>query len=135
LKGTPLKENISLDSVCQAGDFKLFSENEPKPTSKTESAETIYTEYPRRESKPAAIKAILKALKTNSPDFLLERTQAYAAAIGWKDRQFIPHPATWFNNERFNDNPQEWEQPNKSANQPTRPPVNTGPRTANIEYV
>lgn len=76
-----------------------------------DQTEAIYQAYPRREKKPNALKAIRKAMLTHSPDYLLERTQAYAAAIGWQERQFIPHPATWFNAEQFNDNPEDWKSP------------------------
>lgn len=76
-----------------------------------DQAEAIYQAYPRREKKPDALKAIRKAMSSHAPDFLLERTQAYAAAIGWQERKFIPHPATWFNAEQFNDDPEEWKSP------------------------
>lgn len=95
----------------------LSPEGEDRPrklkNSKAEQdqAEAIYLAYPRREKKPIALKAIRKAMLTHSPDFLLERAQAYAAAIGWQERQFIPHPATWFNSEQFNDNPEDWKSP------------------------
>ena len=71
----------------------------------------IYQAYPRKEARPAALKAIRKAIAKKPADELLEVTQAYAAAIvAWPedDRKFVPHPATWFNQERFNDDPQTW---------------------------
>lgn len=74
-------------------------------------AEAIYQRYPRKEGKSDALKAITKAMKRHDPKFLLERTETYAAAIAWKERQFIPHPATWFNGERFNDDPEAWKEP------------------------
>jgi hypothetical protein len=85
-------------------------------------AELIYQVYPRKAAKKNGIKAILKAMKENNPDFLLERTKAYASAIGWKERRFIPHPATWFNGESFNDDPDEWKQPvtNGAKPKPTK---------------
>lgn len=76
-------------------------------------AESIYSEYPRKEAKKKAIAAILSAMKSNAPDFILERTKAYASAIYWKEPQFIPLPATWFNQERFNDPPEAWNPPTK----------------------
>lgn len=76
-----------------------------------ELAESICQEYPRKVAKIDALKAIIKAMKENDPAFLLERTKAYAAAIVWKEKQFIPHPATWFNKGFFNDDPEEWKQP------------------------
>jgi DNA-binding MarR family transcriptional regulator len=123
-EGTPskvpqVKVPNSIGDSQQDG-FNLSNEEKPLPTGKNQLAETIYSEYPRKESKPAAIKAILKAFKTYPPEHLLERTKAYAAAIAWKEKQFIPHPATWFNNERFEDDPIGWEQPNKTTNQQPR---------------
>lgn len=74
-------------------------------------AESIYREYPRKVSKKPALKAIKIALKKNTGDFLLEKTKTFAEMISWKESQFIPHPATWFGQERFNDDPSDWEQP------------------------
>jgi len=73
-------------------------------------AESIYNEYPRKVGKSAAIKAILKALKYETHETLITAVQAYCKAIERKDRQFIPHPATWFSQGRYNDDPAEWEE-------------------------
>lgn len=74
--------------------------------------EPIYQAYPRKIGKGAALKAISKALdRGHSQQLLVERAQAYAAATAtWpaEDRQFIPHPATWFSQDRFLDDPSEW---------------------------
>jgi hypothetical protein len=77
---------------------------------KKETAEAIYQEYPRKVAKKPGIKAIEKALKTNTAPFLIERTKMFAADVKGKDKQFIPHSATWFNEERFNDDPEESKQ-------------------------
>jgi len=109
----------------------------PMKTSQQELAALIYQEYPRKAAKENALKAILKAMKGNDPDFLLERTKAYAASIGWKDKQFIPYPASWFNSGSFKDDPEEWKQPAQKLTNRTNPPatVNTGRRAATIEEV
>ena len=72
-------------------------------------AEVIYAEYPRNVGKPDAILKIISALK-KTKDFgkLLSRTKQYAQVTVNKEKKFIPHPATWFNQERYNDNPDEW---------------------------
>jgi hypothetical protein len=70
----------------------------------------IYQAYPRRVGKTAALKAIAKAAK-NCPD-LLAKTTAYAAAVSqWSqnERQYIPHPSTWFNRGSFDDDPETWQ--------------------------
>ena len=69
--------------------------------------EEIYNLYPRKIAKPEALKSITKALKNNSVDFLKEKTKAYAESVKDKDPKFIPHPSTWFNQERYNDEIEE----------------------------
>jgi hypothetical protein len=68
--------------------------------------------------KQAALKAIAKVPSKwrdggfKMRAYLLERTQAYAAAVAkWPaaDKQFIPHPATWFNRGSYDDDPKEWQ--------------------------
>lgn len=95
------------------------------------TAEDVYAAYPRKVGRGAAIKAIQKAAKIIGPKatsmtrfcpyaVLLERTQAFAkATASWPeaDRHFICHPATWFNQERYNDDPKEWERGTAPASQ------------------
>jgi hypothetical protein len=66
-------------------------------------AEAIYAAYPRHIAKPTAIKAILKAL-AKRPTLLADVT-AYAERCrgNGQEPQFIPHPATWMNQERWGD--------------------------------
>lgn len=74
--------------------------------------EDIYKAYPRKVGKQAALKAIAKAAKARPIADLLAITQTYAAAVAqWPaaDKQFIPHPATWFNQARFDDDQKEWQ--------------------------
>jgi hypothetical protein len=80
--------------------------------------ERIYAVYPRKEKKPNAIRAIQKAIRNGiKPETLLHLTELYAAAVArWGDsrytaegRDIVPHPASWFNAEQFNDDPANWE--------------------------
>ncbi len=73
-----------------------------------ESPELIYAEYPRKVARKDALRAISKALASVEFKDLLAKTQAYARAVAGMDPQYIPHPATWFNRESYNDNPLEW---------------------------
>ncbi len=74
--------------------------------------ELIYSFYPRKIAKEPAFRAITKALK-KYPELreqILERTKAMGEA--WKnepDKQFCPHPATWFNSERYLDEPETYK--------------------------
>ena len=70
----------------------------------------IYECYPRKVARPKAIQAIAKHISTIGFDDLLDKTKAYAKAVADKDPQFIPHPSTWFGQERFNDDISTWTQ-------------------------
>ena len=80
-----------------------------KPASTAADIEAIYQAYPRHVGKQAALKAITKALEHISHSELLAAVTEYAAAVAGSDKQFIPHPATWFNNRRWEDDREEWK--------------------------
>lgn len=79
----------------------------------------IYNAYPRKEKRPTALKAIERAVRLAqiAPQELLKRVQLYAVAVAkWgasrytaDGRDTVPHPATWFNAQQFNDDPSNWE--------------------------
>jgi hypothetical protein len=76
-------------------------------------AEQIYALYPRKVGKTSALRAIERILKAGKvpPEDLLVTVRNYARATAtWPagDEVFIPHPATWFNSGRYDDDPREW---------------------------
>ena len=93
--------------------------NEPISDDTVTTHEAIYQAYPKHVGKQAALKAIAKACKTNKPEHLLERSVAYSKAVSkWldTDQRFIPYPATWFNEGRYEDDPNEWQRPGDGGN-------------------
>lgn len=68
--------------------------------------EAFWRSYPRKVARPRAYKAFVSALRRVSPAEMgagLKRWKAY-----WAERdepQFIPHPTTWLNQDRWNDEP------------------------------
>jgi len=86
------------------------------------SPEEIYQAYPRKVGKGNAVKAIEKALRKIDCETLLAIVKRYADKISWQDKQFIPHPATWFNGERWKDDPTEWEAPASKQFMPPQDP-------------
>lgn len=64
-----------------------------------------YASYPRKIGRGQAVKAYALACKKASPEMLLEAARKFATASVGKDQQFIPHPATWLNGERWLDDP------------------------------
>ena len=67
--------------------------------------EEFYKRYPRKIGRGAARKAYLKAVKIDSHDEIMEGLEN--AIVYWRqegtDKQFIPHPSTWLNQERWAD--------------------------------
>lgn len=81
----------------------------------------IYSIYPRKIARIAAMKAIAKAARILAKDqhitelearrWLYKSTKAYANSPAGQnpERQLIPHPSTFFNQGRYLDDPQEWQ--------------------------
>lgn len=71
--------------------------------------DAIYQAYPRHVGKPAAVPKIRKAIDDVGFDQLLKATKEYAEARRYEDQEFTPHPATWFGQQRYKDNPKTWK--------------------------
>ena len=84
-----------------------------------DKVEEIWEAYPKKKGKPSGINAITKALKKVDHNTLLEKTKAYADARKGEADQFTPHPATWFNDERFNDDPSTWKSSSPNSPRPS----------------
>ena len=93
----------------------------------------IYENYPRKEGRKTALEAIQKAIHrlafepqyesdrqkhgiplgedTAAAAFLFKQAARYAESPAGKreDRSFIPHPSTWFNQDRFLDDASTWD--------------------------
>lgn len=62
----------------------------------------FWAAYPRKTAKPNAVKAWAKAIKRADPETILSGLRRYRFAT---DPQFIPHPASWLNSDRWADEP------------------------------
>lgn len=82
-----------------------------------QQAMALYMAYPRKVARAAALKAIKKALRQESFESLIEAVLAYAESRKGQDKQYTPYPATWFNQERWADDREEWS--------PTEPEIST----------
>lgn len=83
----------------------------------------IYDAYPRREGRGKALSKIEAAVgriarnrglsKSAAASWLLARVDAYAASelVACTERQYIPHPATWMHQARYDDPPEAWAAP------------------------
>ena len=100
----------------------------------SEQERACYLAYPRHVAPAAAIKAIRKAVdrlrrgcdeyvamdSETARRFLWKKATEYARSpAGQKPpghEDYRPHPATWFNQERYFDDPAEWQKPNGASN-------------------
>ena len=87
----------------------------------------IYARYPRKVGKQDALRAIAKAIQVvatrdhsgklgAAAEWLKERITRYANSPHGtrEDKQFIPYPATWVNDGRYDDDESEWNLASKS---------------------
>jgi hypothetical protein len=121
----------SMEIVELACECHTKASKERKRAEVLPDAEQIYALYPKKVGKEEALRAISKALKTNSLEYLLGKTNQFKECVeSWpmSYRYFqdggdrCPHPASWFNAGRYSDDPREWKRhgarsapPNKIA--------------------
>jgi hypothetical protein len=65
--------------------------------------EDFWSICPRKTAKGSARKAWAKAIKTTSPETIVDGMKVYAKTAIGTDPQYIAHPATWLNAERWSD--------------------------------
>ena len=67
--------------------------------------EEFWKVYPRRQGRGAAVKAFAKALESADAITILTGAHQYGSDANLPEKQFIPMPATWLNQERWSDGP------------------------------
>ena len=68
-----------------------------------EKIDDFYKCFPRKTAKGSARKAWEVAVAKTDPDVIISKAALFAASVDGKDKKFIPHPATWLNQERWDD--------------------------------
>ena len=102
------KRNTSGTQVEHLPINKRIKEIKNKEKVKKEKSdfELFWNEYPRKENKQVAKKSFEKVIKSGvTLDTLLEAVRKHKLSEQWtKDNgQFIPHPSTWLNQGRWED--------------------------------
>ena len=79
----------------------------------------LYAAYPRKVGKQAALKAIRAALaritREDAANWMLGRVQKFAASPAGQAGEYTPHPSTWFNQGRYDDDDSEWSKHGQGA--------------------
>jgi hypothetical protein len=71
--------------------------------------EAFYRAYPRHVGKGQAQRAWKNAIKKAEPNMITEAARLFAVSVVGKDPQYVAHPATWLNGERWADEPDRVE--------------------------
>lgn len=119
---------------------------ERKRASIHENADAIFNIYPRREGGLSARAAISKAIEKHGFEFILDRTTEYANAVakwprmyryaqapGSEGKDLCPMASTWFNQERYNDDPSNWHR-NGGREAPKQPKIQPEPEGWREEF-
>jgi len=95
--------------------------------------------YPRKAGKRKAyqawvaagrrIRAARKCDAEEAAGHMLERATAFSATPKGQDPKFCPHPATWLNQDRFDDDPKCWQDAGDAL------PATAGPAEGNDEIL
>lgn len=70
--------------------------------------QTFWEAYPRKVGKPAALRA-WKKIKANEVEAILKAIVLWQRSEQWQSEKYIPHPATFLNQERWKDQPPKKE--------------------------
>jgi len=89
--------------------------------------EDFWSICPRKTAKGSARKAWVKAIKTTSPETIIDGMKVYAKTAIGTDPQYIAHPATWLNAERWSD------ETTAQTKKPRLPDYNTPSGKAELE--
>lgn len=118
-EGKELKESSSADAEGATA--------KPSKQVYTTSFESWYSHYPRKVGKHEASSAFGRAIQRISASrslstadaqaWLTDVTRMFADSPAGRAGLFVPHPGTWLNQGRYDDDPQEW---NRDRNEPAR---------------
>lgn len=100
-----LSKNVAEEE--EEKEKEIYTPYSPPRGDDSDSSDFIefYDVYPRHVGKQAAARAFKKAAKKVSPSVIITAAERLAADPNLPEKQFIPHPATWLNQGRWEDEP------------------------------
>ncbi len=95
---------ISQDTPADFAPFSNTATNTRNSKSSIDRFDAFWIEYPRKVSKPAAQKAWRKiSPNAELSEAIMAGLRAHLPDLTTREPQYVPHPATWLNGERWND--------------------------------
>lgn len=80
-------------------------EEEPLKKNPEDAFEEFWSVYPRHVAKAAARTKFKVALKSASAETIIDGARRFASDPNLPEMQFVPHPTTWLNQGRWDDDP------------------------------
>jgi hypothetical protein len=103
--------------VREPGLFDVDSQSNNDTEVVDAEFERFWEAYPRKVAKKEARRAFARAARTHGAQTLVKQAERWARI--WRAaevaKRFIPHPATWLNGERWDDEPQALSVPQPRA--------------------
>ena len=102
----PTLANPTLEKQATYREYNL-TENTKRPRTyeQTSSFLEFWNAYPRKIGKQAALRAFTKATDRTDAETIIAGVQRLATDPNLPPKQYIPHPATWLNEGRWDDEP------------------------------
>jgi predicted transcriptional regulator len=103
-EGTKMSQRVDMDDqvtiTTELEPFELEPLNDI-----VQAFHDFWNIYPRKQGKGKAKEAFIKASKLADVELILQGAERYAADPNLPDPKFVPLPATWLNQERWDDGP------------------------------
>lgn len=99
LKSENQRENLKSENLA----LKNNNIKEDNRKDIIDAFEKFWSVYPRKVGKAAAFKAFEKAAKKREPSYIIAYVITWCNLGNLPEMQYIPHPTTWLNQERWND--------------------------------
>jgi hypothetical protein len=100
-----LEQNVSNSLAKTETETETVKKTSSSPAPPSMEFDTFWAQYPRKVGKQAAIKAYARSLKLTTPDKIIAGVKLLKTETVGKDADFIPHPASWLNAGRWDDEP------------------------------
>jgi len=103
---TPPHRKLRHPPVANCDPHNLGSNNlgsNNQKNTKKDLFSDFYEVYPKKKARGAAEKAWEKAIKKNDPEKIIEAARNFAEHSKGKDKQYLPYPAKWLNQEQWDD--------------------------------
>lgn len=111
-----LHEDVQLFNTNNLVNTNLISEQDNYSDPKDKDYFSMFWDYyPKKVGKTYAKKCFLKAIKNTDAFTIVDKVIQYAKSVEGKSKQFIPNPATWLNQGRWEDELIEEQQTTSTA--------------------